>query len=270
MAEETTNLQVPTGGEAHNPEPLEVKGPTIEDTAREQGWNPDYTGPDKIDAAEYVRRKPLFDKIHAQGRELKEIKRSVDSMVGTYKSMSEAQYQRGVKDAEKRMAEAEASFNVVAYKEAAADKAVLEQSHQAIEQATPAGVPPEVEIWCNANPWFDKDKIMQTDALEYKDRYVKRNPSAPLNEVLAYVEARIKKDYPEKFPVIAASTIAKSVPTTPPVEGGGSGSSSKSGDFSKLESSMTQEEKRVMAMFTASGKMSKAEYLKSYAEVREM
>jgi hypothetical protein len=109
---------------------------------------------------------------------------------------------------------------------------------------------------------------MQVDALEYKDRYVKRNPSAPLNEVLAYVEARIKKDYPEKFPV-TPSAPAKSAPTTPPVEGGSGEGSSKSGDFNKLEASMTGEEKRVMAMFTAKGKMTKAEYLKSYAEVRE-
>lgn len=271
MNEETPNSQDPSVENTANPEPSEIKSPSVEDLAREQGWNPEYSGPDKIDAAEYVRRKPLFDKIHAQSRELKEIKRSVDSMASTYKSMSSAQYRRGVAEAEKRMAEAEASFNVGAYKEAAADKAAMEQAQASVEQTSAPTVPAEVEVWCEANPWFDKDKIMQVDALEYKDRYVKRNPSAPLKEVLEYVEARIKKDYPEKFATKQSSgSSGLSGSAKPPaVEGGGSGAPQKSDDYSKLESSLSAEERRVMKMFTDGGKMTKAEYLKDYAQVRE-
>lgn len=258
-------VNLPLEGEQQQEAP---KGPTIEDLAREQGWNPDHSGPDKLSAEEFVRRKPLFDKIHAQSRELKEIKRSVAAMADTYKSMSEAQYRRGIADAQKRMDEAEASFNVAAFKEAQQEKSDLESASRAIPKVDP--VPAEVEDFCERNPWFDKDKVMQVDALEYKDRYLKRNPSAPLKEVLEYVEARIKRDYPEKFAAASSPSAAKREGSASAVEGGGSASKGSADPLAKLEASMSAEEKRVMAMFTSGGKMTKAEYLKSYAEVREV
>ncbi len=240
----------------------EQKGPSIEDIAKEQGWNPNHEGPDKIDAAEFVRRKPLFDKIKAQNKELKEIKKSVDLMAQTYKSMSEAQYKRGIADADKRMKAAEEALDIDGYKEAAADKALLETSHTDIK----GPVPPEVEDFCARNPWFDNDPIMQTDALEYREKYIKRNPDASLSDVLKYVEIKIKKDYPEKF---EQSPKEVKKPSAAAVEDGTPGASVSSDPLIKLKNSMSPEERRVMKMFTGSGQMTETEYLKSYAEVRE-
>jgi hypothetical protein len=236
--------------------------PSIEDIAKEQGWNPDHDGPDKIDAAEFVRRKPLFDKIKAQSRELKDIRRSVESMATTYKSMSEAQYRRGIADAEARMQAAEAAFDVAGFKAAQADKTAIQQAQAA--NTAPVAHPPEVDEFCERNPWFDSNKVMQVDALEYRDKYIKRNPNAPLKEVLEYVEQRIKRDYPEAFEPVG---VKKS--TAPVVEGDGGGSG-KSDPLMKVRNSMSPEEKRVMKMFTSSGKMSEKEYLESYSAVREL
>ena len=272
MSEETIEQQtlppentLPDGQE---PAKDQSAAPSIEETAREQGWNPDYTGPDRIDAAEFVRRKPLFDKIRLQSRELREIKQSVDAMAKTYKSMSEAQYRRGIADAAKRMDEAEATYNVGAYKEALKEKTELEAAQASVSHTIPEGLPPEVADFCNRNPWFDKDKIMQVDALEYKDRYIKRNPNAPLKDVLLYVEERIKRDYPEKFTREKAPTSPP--PKVPTVETGGPSTPTTNDSLAKLKASLTSEEKRVMKMFVTPGGMTEAEYLKSYAEVREL
>jgi hypothetical protein len=233
--------------------------PSIEDIAKSQGWNPEHEGPEKIDAAEFVRRKPLFDKIKAQSRELKQIKKSVDQMASTYQSMSEAQYNRGIKEAEKRIKTAEDNQDLDGYRQAVSDKESLESTKPSLPEVMPS----EVQSFVERNPWFDKNKIMQADALDYKDKYLKRNPGAPLDEMLKYVETKIKKDYPEEF------GEKKSSPRVAIVETGGS-TESRVDPLAKLKSSMSPDEKRVMKMFTESGKMTEKEYLTSYAQVREI
>lgn len=240
----------------------EQQGPPIEDVAREMGWNPEHDGPDKIDAAEFVRRKPLFDKIKQQSKELKDIKRMVEKITTTHKQISEAQYRRGITDAERRMKAAKDTLDVDGFQAAMNDKVALEQA--VVAQNMQAELPPEVAEWCERNKWFDTDTVMQADALEYRERFVRLNPNAHIKDVLAYVEKKIKKEYPEAFEE-AKPEVKK--PTAPAVETGGS-DGGKSDPFAKLKSSMSAEEKRIMKMFIGPGKMTEAEYLKDYAAVR--
>lgn len=249
-----------------NPQESEVEqpqGPTIEDVAREMGWNPEHDGPDKIDAAEFVRRKPLFDKIKQQSKELKDIKRMVEKITTTHKQISEAQYRRGIADAERRMKAAKDTLDVDAYGQALQDKQQLEQA--VVAQNTQAELPPEVAEWCERNKWFDADTVMQADALEYREKFVRLNPNAPIKDVLAYVEKKIRKEYPEAFE--EEKPRDKPKPSAAAVETGGS-EGGKSDPFAKLKSSMSAEEKRIMKMFIGPGKMTEAEYLKDYAAVR--
>lgn len=239
-----------------------AKGPTIEETATAQGWNPDYDGPDKIDAAEFVRRKPLFDKIKGQGRELKEVKKLMEGMANTFKAATEAQYKKGIADAEARMKQAEATFDLPAFKQASAEKQQLEQA-QAAHVSAPAGEPAEVTEFCERNPWFEKDAAMRTDALDYRENYLKRNPGAPIADTLAYIEKKMARDYPDAF---AGKPAGTKTPAAPAVEG--AGGAPKVDALAKLKASMTGEEKRIMKMFVGEGKLTEAEYLKDYATVR--
>lgn len=239
------------------------QAPTVEEIAREMGWNPEHDGPDKIDAAEFVRRKPLFDKIKQQGKELKEIRRMLEKVTTTSKMMSEAQYRRGIADAEKRMKAAEDTLDINAFKQAATDKAQLEHG---LQQIAAPEIPPEVAEWCDKNPWFDSNEMMQADALAYREQYVRVHPNAPITKVLAYVEQKIKKDYPEAFEAERPKK-QEAKPSTPPVESGGN-SGGKADPYAKLKSAMSAEEKRIMKQFIGPGKMSEAEYLEQYATVR--
>ena len=240
--------------------------PTIEETATAQGWNPDYDGADKIDAAEFVRRKPLFDKIKAQSNELKKVTKLMEGMAGTFKSATEAQYRKGIADAEARMKAAEAAFDITEYKAASADKSKLEAAQAA--HTAPVSEPAEVTEFCERNPWFEKDPAMRTDALDYRENYLRRNPGAPVADVLAYIEKKIARNYPEAFkkgeeeekPAGAGKQAAA-------VEG--STSSPKVDPLAKLKASMTGEEKRIMGMYTKNGQMTEKEYLESYSTVRE-
>lgn len=235
---------------------------SVEEVAREQGWNPDYDGPDKIDAAEFVRRKPLFDKIKSQSKELKEVKKLVEGMANTYKSMSAAQYQKGIKDAEARMKQAKADYDVEAYEAAAQDKATLEKAKESVAAEIPPTDQAEIDAWCDRNPWYDTNKIMRTDALEYREKFIKRNPDATTAEVLEYVENKMRKDYPDAFEEkketrrTAAPVVESAV------------SSQHKDPLAKLKASMSAEEKRIMGMFVKNGGLTEAEYLKDYAAVR--
>jgi len=242
----------------------EAKGPTIEEVAQQQGWNPDYDGPDKIDAAEFVRRKPLFDRIKTTTKELKEVKKLMEGMANTFKSATEAQYKKGIADAEQRMKDAKAAFDVDAYETARTDK---EQLTAAAAAAAPASAsePAEVTEFCERNPWFEKDPAMRTDALDYRENYLRRNPGAPIADVLAYIEKKIARDYPDAFKKEEGEGSSRRA-AAPAVEG--VGSTPKVDPLSKLKASMTGEEKRIMAMFTKNGQMTEAEYLKDYAAVR--
>jgi hypothetical protein len=237
--------------------------PTVEDLAREMGWNPEHEGPDKLSADEFVRRKPLFDKIKQQGKELKEIRRMLEKVTTTSKLMSEAQYKRGIADATKRMKAAEDTLDINAFKQAATEKAQLEQG---LQQVSTPDIPPEVEEWCNNNKWFDENDAMQADALAYREQYVRVHPNAPISKVLQYVEQKIKKDYPEAFEAEKPKPAAAK-PSTPAVESGGN-SGGKVDPFAKLKNAMSAEEKRIMKQFIGPGKMTESEYLEQYATVR--
>jgi hypothetical protein len=241
--------------------------PTIEELAAKQGWNSDYDGPDKIDAAEFVRRKPLFDRIQSQNNSIKRLEKLVEGMAGTFKTATDAQYKKGIQDAEARMVAAEGAFDVAAFKQASADKQKLEQA-QAAHVSAPAGEPAEVTEFCERNPWFEKDPAMRTDALDYRENYLRRNPNAPIKDVLAYVEKKIARDYPEVFKKPDADDDEpKPARRASAVEG--STASPKGDPLAKLKASMTGEEKHIMAMFTKNGQMTEKEFLESYSAVRE-
>ena len=236
--------------------------PTIEETAKAQGWNPDYDGTDKIDAAEYVRRKPLFDRIKQQSKKLKDVEKLVEGMATTYKAMSEVQFKKGIAAAEAKMKDAEDTFDVKAFKEASAEKVALETAQATIK---PTAEPAEVAEFCERNPWFEKSATMRTDALEYGDKFMQRNPHATIAEKLEYIETKIKKDYSDHF----TDPPDKKKPVAT-VEG--ASPASHTDPLAKLKASMSSEEKRIMKMFVGDpkdGKMTEADYLKSYSEVRD-
>jgi uncharacterized membrane protein len=235
--------------------------PTAEDHAIKMGWNPEYDGPDKIDAGEFIRRAPLFEKIKGQSRELKEVKKLMEGMATTFKAVTTAQYNKGIADAEAKMKAAEAEFDVAAYKQAQSEKTQLETAKAAT--SAPASEPPEVTEFCERNPWFEKDRGMRTDALDYREKFIKSNPDASIAETLEYVERRMKKDYPEAFE--AKETTTKK-PAGSAVEG--ASPSSHTDPLNKLKASMSAEEKRIMKMFVKDGGLTEKEYLTDYATVR--
>jgi cytochrome c556 len=83
----TDEVIVPSGTEpTEAPVEQAPQRSDIETRALEMGWRPkeEFEGSedDFIDAKEFVRRKPLFEKIEHQSKELKQIKQALEACKG--------------------------------------------------------------------------------------------------------------------------------------------------------------------------------------------
>ena len=226
--------------------------------AKAAGWRDE--GP--LSAEDFLKTMP--DRFNAKGKEIRELKKTVDEVARHVKTATEAAYQKGIRAAEERMAEAKANGDVDAWEAARTERDGIKS-----QMADAPQIAPEVTVWMEVNPWFDKDKAMTADALDYKERFIKANPHATIGDVLEYVESKIKRDYPDKFKTKSSDD------DTPPqkshasavegVKGGGVGKD----PLAKLEASLTPEEKRVMAQYVDRGIMTKKDYLEQIQMIQD-
>lgn len=265
VATETTEVVESTATESQNTE--QPSGPSaIEQKAIEMGWRPkeEFGGDedDFIDATEFVRRKPLFDKIEHQSKELKEIKRVLRSLQDHHVKVKEVEFKRAVdylKAQKKEALEVGDHDKVVELDDQLVDLRAAQRA-QEIEQATPSQptVHPDFSAWVQKNTWYAQDEDLRAFADKVGLDYNKANPELPPVEVLKYVSARVKKVFPHKF-----SNTERTKPAA--VDGGSSTAKpTKASD----NFSMTEEEERVMKTFVRAGIMTEADYKKELKAMR--
>lgn len=239
----------------------EVTQPTVEDVAKAMGWRPKESMKDPskfVDAATYIKRTATIKDDYK--REISQLKKSVEGIAKTFETATQAQYQKGIQDAENRMKAAKEAYDFDAFEQAQREAQYLKQ------QASTTSTSSEVQDFIDRNDWFDKDKEMTADALDYKERYIKANPNAPANEVLAYVEKRIKRDYPDHFEEVKVETTSRQPAA---VEGVRSGNTSTE-NWQRWEKNLNQLERSIMESMTSQlhqGKpiITKKQYIESLA-----
>ncbi len=245
-------------------ETQEVVSPTVEEIAKSIGYRSkeEMKDPSKhVDAAEYIKRTAKFNDDYR--KEIKNLKRSMDGISATLQQTAVAKFDEGVKAAEARLKDAKEAFDVDAVEKAAHDVAMAKQNAVA---AIPVKDQAEIDAFCERNPWFDTNKVMRTDALEYREKFVKRNPDATTAEVLEYVETKIKKDYPDKFKVDEPEK--KASPAGP--EGVTSNNTSSKATWEKQEKELSDIERNTMnamcqQMHNGKPIMTKKQYIESLA-----
>jgi len=233
--------------------------------AIEQGWVPkdQFIGEEDsfVDAKEFLKRGELFDKIDKQSRELKAVKKALDSMKEHYSKVEEASYQRALKELKESQKEALQNGDLDKFHE------IGDQIDEAKRQAeinktiasrdfTPEAPPaPEFVAWTNRNPWYNSHKYMRDFADELGVTLY--NQGVPKTEVLKRVEEEVRKEFPNKF-------INPNKENAPNVQSSkGQGTTRKAGDFE-----MTDEERRVMNSFIQSGALTKDEYIRDLKKIK--
>jgi hypothetical protein len=188
-------------------EPEGDKKPTdpskIEQQALEMGWRPreEFDGDDDdfIDAKEFVRRKPLFDKIENTSKELKQVRKALEQFKTHYSAVKETEYNRAMSALKEARKTALADGDGDRFESIDAEIQVDEiqkAKNTPIVQDEPA-FPPEFVAWKEQNKWYDNKRFMKAFADDYGVELHKRGLSP--TEVLKQVAQEVRKKFPDEF-----------------------------------------------------------------------
>lgn len=237
----------------------------IETRAMEMGWRPkeEFGGSedDFIDAKEFVRRKPLFEKIDAQSRQLKNVTQGLEALKNHYSKVRETEFNRALQELKSQRKQAMTEGDGDRFEQI--DEQIKDVEVQAAEmkqiQSRPLVreevVNPEFQSWKARNSWYDSTESMRAVADKIGIRL--HSEGVPAAEVLKRVEQEVRKEFPQKFvnPNKAGAPSVESSTT----RGGGT---SKRDDFQMSE----QEEKAMKSLTRITGKdgkpfMTQAQYI---------
>lgn len=238
----------------------------IEDQARAQGWVPkdEWQGEGKWrDAEAFLDRGELFQKIDAQRREVRELRKTQESFNAHLKTVREAEYKRALASLreEKKNALVDGDPDAVIR---ADDKLVALQVEQAkVDQAEQRAVAvggephPDFQAWQARNTWYsDSNRAMKAFADVEGVRLAQGG--MPADQVLKEVEAQVRREFPEKF-----TNPNRNRPSA--VEAGaGRGTSTKSDNIV-----LNDEERSVMNRLVKSGTLTKEQYLADLKSAKE-
>lgn len=241
----------------------------VEVEARASGWVPkeEFHGDAHkwVDAGEFVRRAPLFQKIDLQTREMKELRRGLDELKQHHARVRETEYARAVTELKQAKKDAfvdgdpdkivEIEDKLEAVKDAQR-KFAVEQAQAAARATTPEVIHPEFAAWTKRNTWYDNSKPMRAfaDALGIELRAGGMSPS----EVLKQVEIQVKEEFPNKF-----RNPNRDKPGSVEGTSKGGGKSSGSG-----EAGLSDDERRIMNTFVRTGVMTKEQYIAELKKVK--
>jgi len=240
----------------------------VEKRALEMGWRPkeefDGEEEDFIDATEFVRRKPLFEKIDSVGKELRETRKALKALQEHHAKVKEAEFKHALEQLrnEKKQALEEGDADkLIDIDERIAD-AKVRQVQEERQQVQAAQAPhPNFVQWVQKNTWYKEDAELRAISDQIGAAYAVANPDVEPDQVLKYVEGRVKKLYPDKF-----RNPNKDRPSA--VEGRTTSTASKSKGDSISDYPLTDEERKVMMSFVRQGVMTKEEYITDLQRVK--
>ena len=256
------------GSDAGQKEVTQKEPSAVEKRALEMGWRPkdsfDGEEDDFIDAQEFVRRKPLFEKIDNVGKELKETRKALKALQVHHQLVKETEYQNALaalKTEKKAALEAGDADRLIEIDDKIADEKANQLISKRQEQQQVNTPHPNFVQWVGKNPWYKENAELRSVADQVGTAYAGNNPDKDPDEVLKYVESRIKKLYPETF-----SNPNKTRPSA--VEGSTSTSGSRKPKDDINDYPLTDDERKVMMTFVRQGVMTKEQYITDLKQVK--
>lgn len=231
----------------------------IEQRAMDMGWKPkdQFQGEedDFIDAKEFVRRQPLFDKIETQSKQIKSVTKALEALKTHYTRVEEAAVTKAINQLKLQRKQALSEGDGDAFEVLDENIKSAEKQLTQIEQVRNAPlveeevVNPQWTAWQAKNSWYGKSESMRV----YADKIGLDLAAKGLtpNEVLSEVEKAVRKEFPHKF-------TNPNKTNAPDVETSRQGTGKKP---SNDEAGLTEIERKIMNDFVRSGVMTKEKYL---------
>lgn len=243
-----------------------IERPAIEQRAIELGWRPkeEFHGDedDFIDAKEFVRRQPLFEKIEAQNRQIKNVTKALESFKTHYTRVEQAAVERALATLKTQRKDALSDgdgdrFELLddEIKKAEAKVAEIEQvkNQPIVEEPV---IHPEWQAFERRNPWYQTTSYMRKFADELGTNLASQGV-AP-SDVLKQVEQAVRKEFPNKF----TNPNKEHAPSVEQSRG-----ASKSGGKSE-ESLLSDQERKIMNDLVRSGLLTKEKYIADLKAVK--
>lgn len=231
----------------------------MEQQALSMGWRPreEFEGEDDefIDAKEFVRRKPLFDRLEQQSKQLKNVNKTLEQLKGHYTKMREVEFNRAL--AELKAARKQAitdsdgdHFEAIDDRIKEVEKEAQKVLHEANEQVD-APDPAEFQAWQSKNSWYQKDEAMTAFADRVGIKHQADVAAGNLSrlQVLNKVEQAVRAEFPHKFKNPNKDTA--------PNVGESKTTSSPKGKTIELDETET----KIMNNFVRQGIMTKEQYI---------
>lgn len=228
--------------ENQNVEQVQEQAPElspIQQKALDQGWKPkeqfDGNEDEFIDAAEFVRRGELFEKIERQSREVRQLRDTLEAFKQHHSKVQENAYHRALKQVE--------AARRKAFEEQDSDRFFALEQHidqikeeMAAVQEEAAPVQEQVDLtplnnWMEKNPWYESNRAMTAFANQLGAEL--KSKGVDLVDALKQIDAEMRKEFPEKFAV-------KRPPSPEGSTRSGSGSGPKGYQPSELERSVAK------------------------------
>jgi hypothetical protein len=244
--------------------PVQSEPSESEVTALEKGWRPkeEYEGDPKkwVDADEFLRRGELFEKIDLMGRELRDTKKTLRMLQTHHDTVRETEFQRAIQELklEKKQAYEEGDHEKVVELDDKLLDIRIEQKNETAAAHQQSNQPdPRFVSWVNKNQWYAKDEELRAFSDEVGVSHAKSYPDKSPEEVLQYVETRVRKAFPDKF-----NNLRRTAPGAV-LAGGKAGSAGK-----KEEYALSEDEHKIMMNFVRQGVMTKEKYIEDLKKIK--
>ncbi len=182
-----------------------------ERAARAQGWRPkeEWKGKDGdwVDASEFNRRSPLFEKIGAQNKSIKSLTKKLDALIAHNASIEKKTREKTIAELEAKRKEAVSFGDTEAFDEAeqkleevkAAPVIEVEEEPEDTQgESAQLEVPTCVSDFAERHSaWFDKDEVMTRFTVWNVQDLT--NKGMPLEQAVLEAEQIVMKTYPDKF-----------------------------------------------------------------------
>lgn len=167
---------------------------SIEKLAAEQGWKPD----GEKSAAEFLRAAPLYDEIKNRGREIKELKATLDELKAHQDKQIKLGYEQALRDLEQQRIDAIEMGDVASVTELDAQ---IHEQREHIKPEKPV-LPPEVVSFGERHKdWIEdpsyQGKLMREFAKERDEELLQYN--LPPEEHLKVIEKDLKMKFKDYF-----------------------------------------------------------------------
>jgi hypothetical protein len=181
----------------------------VEKRASEQGWRPleewDGDPADWRDARQFLDRGELLNRISAQSKEMKELRKTLKAFEDLNKKLADTKFNEKLQELKAAKAEALESGDakrVVAIDDqidVTKDAMAANKASTIVQEPQNADQHPEFQRWVDKNSWYAQNEEMRMFADNVGTSFARMNRDKTPQEVLKYVENRVKRAYRDMF-----------------------------------------------------------------------